>query len=156
MRLHPLLKQQNQEQSNWWLRYWVRAKWLLIPPGHLNLRLCTQGSLPCRVTGPDKGPELSVRPESTAAPDNEQRWSVYPRGPCGSLNVGTDLPTETKLSKVSSITSRYSVLSMGPSSRHSSWLKSTATSWKVTGSYIVIQVWCLSKGQKKGHWEMNR
>lgn len=122
----------------------------LIPPGNLNLRLLhTQGSLPCRVTGPDKGPEPSVRPESTATPDNEQRWSVYPREPCGSLNVGTDLPTETKLSKVSSITSRYSVLSTGPSSRHSSWLKSTATSWKVTGSYNVIQVWYLSKGAEE-------
>lgn len=45
----------------------------LIPPGNLNLRLLCTPKVPYPITGPDKGPEQSVRPESTAAPDNEQR-----------------------------------------------------------------------------------
>lgn len=109
------------------------------PQGQLKAWM-VQGILegmPSSHTGPRKG----------TSPNSGPLVLPVPKGCSGQHG---HLPTETRCPKVSSITSWYSVLCMGSSSPHSSLLKSTATSRKVTGSCNATFCVCSAEGSMTG------
>jgi hypothetical protein len=112
-----------------------------FPSGKLDPKLPVHPKLYSSSAGPRfqlmvldraRDPECMVSPGIGFKEGEHLTW--------GSVASPRTLPTETRFPKVSSITSRYSVLCVGPKSPHSSWLKSTATSRKVTGSCNVTRV----------------
>lgn len=81
---------------------------------------------------------IAPGPENAQAPVGAPVAPLFQKH--GAACVGRALPTDTRWPKVSSITSWYSVRCVVSSSPHSSLLKSTATSRKVTGSCNVTFV----------------
>lgn len=93
-------------------------------------------------------PVLTLGPEKVQALTPGSQGPQSPKG--GVASTGTALPTDTRCPKVSNITSWYSVLCIGSSSPHSSLLKSTATSRKVTGSCNITLCVCSAGGSSTG------
>lgn len=134
------------------------GRWQVRPALDLGLPLA-QGQ-PSRSTGQVKAqddardsracPVLALGPKRVQPQLSTLRNPVLQEWGGG---VGAALPTETRCPKVSSITSWYSVLCEGSSSPHSSLLKSTAMSRKVTGSCNITLCVCPAGGRRQAGWD---